>query len=87
MKFRCWLKDRHNEKDGHESVALTAQDAASAACEEWNSLGRWGERRAPWEIEVYVRDLETRELFLVAVEPLYGVSFYGGRPKPAAEPG
>jgi hypothetical protein len=37
-------------------------------------------------MEVYVRDLDTRDLFMVEVEPTYDVVFYGGTAKKVAEP-
>lgn len=86
MKFHCWLKDHHGEEDGREVDAFDAQDAAGDACQEWSDGGTFAGDPIPDEIEVYVRNVETRELFMVDVEPQYNVSFYGGPPKPAAEP-
>jgi len=86
MMFRCWLKDHHGEEDGRNIDAFDAQDAAADACQEWNDGGTFSGDPIPDEIEVYVRNAETRELFLVGVEPQYDVSFYGGKPQPAAEP-
>ena len=86
MIFRCWLKDHHGEQDGREVDAYDAQVAAAEACQEWNDRGTFAGDPIPDEIEVYVRNAKTRELFLVNVEPEYDVSFYSGEAKPVAEP-
>ena len=86
MRCRCWMKDWHEERDGIGVDAFDADDAASDACDQWNDRGVFAGDPIPHVIEVYVRDLDTRNLFMVEVEPSYDVSFYGGRAKKVPEP-
>lgn len=82
----CWMKDYHDESDGIEIEAFDAADAAGDACDAWNERGLFSGDPIPGVIEVYVRDMDTRELFMVEVEPSYDVSFYGGRAEKVPEP-
>lgn len=87
MHCRCWAKDWHNESDGLDVEAFDASDAAADAVDKWNDRGMFAGDPIPDPIEVYVRALETQELFLVDVSPSWDVSFYGGTAKKIAEPG
>lgn len=85
--FRCWLKDSHEETSGCDvDDAFDAQDAASEACQRWNDGGTFAGDPMPESFGVYVRDLASRELFLVEVTPTWDVSFCADTPAPAAEP-
>jgi hypothetical protein len=86
VRFFCWLQYDHTEEDGVEIDAFDADDAACDACDKWNELGVWAGEAFPDSIEVYVRNLDTRELFTVNVGTSWDVSFHGSDPKPVAEP-
>jgi hypothetical protein len=86
MKFHCWLQGDHVESDGLEVDAFDPSEAAQEACVAWNDRGAWAGDPFPNTIDVYVRDVSTRELVTVAVSPSWDISFYGDDPEPAAEP-
>jgi hypothetical protein len=80
------MKDYHDEPDGLNVDEFDPGDAAAIACDRWNDLGTFAGDPLPSVMEVYVRDLDTRDLFMVEVEPTYDVVFYGGTAKKVAEP-
>lgn len=83
----CWMKDQDHERDGIEIEALDHEDAAQEACEQWEKRGSFAGDPYPDPIEVHVRDLNTRALFLVSVSPSWDVSFYStGSAKQIDEP-
>ena len=86
MRYLCWLKDDHLETDGEHFEARDPSEAAQDACERWNDRGAWGGEEFPNVIDVYVRSVDTRELFTVEVAPSWDVSFFASDAKAAAEP-
>ena len=86
MRCRCWMKDWHDESDAIEVDSFDADDAAADACDRWNDRGVFAGDPIPDMIEVYVRDMDTRDLFMVEVGASWDVSFYGERAKKVPEP-
>jgi len=85
VQFRCWIKGE-KEDFGCTIEAADPRDAASDACEKWESGGSWAGDPIPDPVEVYVRAVETRELYMVKVSHDWSVDFHAARPVPAAEP-
>lgn len=85
-RYHCWVDGWHEEGGGVEVEALDPEDAAGDACDAWNDRGSFAGDPIPDFIGVYVRDLETLELFTVDVTPDYSVSFYGRNAKKVDEP-
>lgn len=83
-KFLCWMPDYHGGEEKAaviESVMDEYPDyVAKEACDYWYSRGVWSGDPIPPDFDVYVRNTETQDLFLVTVYTDYSVSFSGGAP-------
>jgi hypothetical protein len=75
-KFMCWEDDESEGYAVEIDNAVDAEDAATDACEQWHSHGRWAGGEMASAIVVHVRD-EAGALTVVDVRPEYEVSFYG----------